>query len=97
MCVQAPHTFFDKGTGPLALGVFRRLGAACLAVSTVDRTLARTLVVVVGADYAGVRPVVVGSAAPSPTPSSTKPFDDVVNAGKPAVCAARMMVCAAVK
>ncbi len=59
------------------------------AVSTVDPTLSRTLVVVVGTDYAGVRPVVLGSAAPSPTPSSTKPFDDVVNAGKPAVCAAR--------
>jgi hypothetical protein len=37
LCVQAPHSFFDGGTGELALDVFARLRAACLAVNTVHR------------------------------------------------------------
>jgi hypothetical protein len=37
VCIQAPHTFFDAGTGELALAVFARLRAACLAVNTVHR------------------------------------------------------------
>jgi hypothetical protein len=52
LCVQAPHTFFDKGTGPLALAVFRRLQAACLAVSTVDRHAPATTGAVGAADLA---------------------------------------------
>ncbi len=37
VCVQAPHTFFDEGTGPIALAVFAGLRAACLFVNTVHR------------------------------------------------------------
>jgi hypothetical protein len=37
LCVQAPHTFFDEGTGPIALAVFADLHAGCLFVNTVHR------------------------------------------------------------
>ena len=37
LCVQAPHSFFDTGTGALALDLFARMKAACLAVNTVHR------------------------------------------------------------
>jgi hypothetical protein len=37
LCVQAPHSFFDTGTGALALDLFARMGAACFAVNTVHR------------------------------------------------------------
>ncbi len=37
VCVQAPHTFFDEMTGPIALAVFADLRAACLFVNTVHR------------------------------------------------------------
>ena len=37
VCVQAPHTFFDEGTGPIALAVFAELRAGCLFVNTVHR------------------------------------------------------------
>jgi hypothetical protein len=37
VCVQAPHTFFDEGTGPIALEVFASLRAGCLFVNTVHR------------------------------------------------------------
>jgi hypothetical protein len=37
VCVQAPHTFFDSGTGEIALEIFARLRAGCLAVNTVHR------------------------------------------------------------
>ncbi len=37
VCVQAPHTFFDEGTGPIALAVFADLHAGCLFVNTVHR------------------------------------------------------------
>ncbi len=37
VCVQAPHTFFDEGTGPIALAVFADLRAGCLFVNTVHR------------------------------------------------------------
>lgn len=42
VCVQAPHTFFDEGTGPIALSVFAELRAACLFVNTVHRSAAST-------------------------------------------------------
>ncbi len=35
--VEAPHTFFDAGTLPLALEAFRALGARALLVNTVHR------------------------------------------------------------
>ncbi len=37
LCLQAPHTFFDEGTGPISLAVFADLHAACLFVNTVHR------------------------------------------------------------
>ncbi len=37
ICVQAPHTFFDEGTGPIALAVFADVKGACLFVNTVHR------------------------------------------------------------
>lgn len=37
VCLQAPHTFFDEGTGPIALAVFADLRASCLFVNTVHR------------------------------------------------------------
>jgi hypothetical protein len=37
LCIQAPHTFFDEGTGDLALALFARLEARCLFVNTVHR------------------------------------------------------------
>ncbi len=37
LCLQAPHTFFDEGTGPIALAVFADLRAAGLFVNTVHR------------------------------------------------------------
>jgi hypothetical protein len=37
VCIQAPHTFFDQGTGDIALGLFARLPADCLFVNTVHR------------------------------------------------------------
>jgi hypothetical protein len=37
VCVQAPHTFFDEGTGPIALEVFAALRASCLFANTVHR------------------------------------------------------------
>jgi hypothetical protein len=37
LCVQAPHTFFDQGTGEIALSVFAQTKAACLFVNTVHR------------------------------------------------------------
>jgi hypothetical protein len=37
VCVQAPHTFFDEGTGDVAVALFRTLGASCLSVNTVHR------------------------------------------------------------
>lgn len=37
VCIQAPHTFFDQGTGELALAAFTELGAACLFTNTVHR------------------------------------------------------------
>jgi hypothetical protein len=36
-CVQAPHTFFDEGTGDLALAVFEQLQLSCLFTNTVHR------------------------------------------------------------
>ena len=37
LCIQAPHTFFDQGTGEIALSLFARLEASCLFVNTVHR------------------------------------------------------------
>lgn len=37
VCVQAPHTFFDQGTGEIALATFSALGASCLCTNTVHR------------------------------------------------------------
>jgi hypothetical protein len=37
VCIQAPHTFFDEGTGELALAAFAGVPAACLCVNTVHR------------------------------------------------------------
>jgi hypothetical protein len=37
LCIQAPHTFFDQGTGDIALALFARLPADCLFVNTVHR------------------------------------------------------------
>ncbi len=37
ICVQAPHTFFDEGSGQAALELFRDMRAACFAINTVDR------------------------------------------------------------
>jgi hypothetical protein len=37
LCIQAPHTFFDEGTGEIALALFARLRAAALFVNTVHR------------------------------------------------------------
>jgi len=37
VCIQAPHTFFDEGTGTIALRLFERLGAACLFTNTFHR------------------------------------------------------------
>jgi hypothetical protein len=37
VCIQAPHTFFDQGTGDIALALFARLPADCLFVNTVHR------------------------------------------------------------
>jgi hypothetical protein len=37
LCVQAPHTFFDEGTGDIALALFARLRAGALFVNTVHR------------------------------------------------------------
>ena len=36
-CVQAPHTFFDEGTGEIALALFARLHGGALFVNTVHR------------------------------------------------------------
>jgi hypothetical protein len=37
LCIQAPHTFFDEGTGEIALALFARLKAGGLFVNTVHR------------------------------------------------------------
>jgi hypothetical protein len=37
VCIQAPHTFFDQGTGELALATFAKLRASCLCANTVHR------------------------------------------------------------
>jgi hypothetical protein len=37
LCVQAPHTFFDEGTGDIALALFARLHAGGLFFNTVHR------------------------------------------------------------
>lgn len=37
LCVQAPHSFFDQGTGELAMAAFTGLQASCLFVNTVHR------------------------------------------------------------
>jgi hypothetical protein len=37
VCIQAPHTFFDQGTGELALATFAKLRASCLCTNTVHR------------------------------------------------------------
>ncbi|HEY3449393.1 MAG TPA: hypothetical protein VGK67_23770 [Myxococcales bacterium] len=37
VCIQAPHTFFDEGTGDLALATFAALHASCLCTNTVHR------------------------------------------------------------
>jgi hypothetical protein len=37
ICIQAPHTFFDQGTGDIALALFAGLPADCLFVNTVHR------------------------------------------------------------
>lgn len=37
VCIQAPHTFFDQGTGELALATFAALRASCLCTNTVHR------------------------------------------------------------
>lgn len=37
LCVQAPHTFFDEGTGDIALAVFAETKALALFVNTVHR------------------------------------------------------------
>jgi hypothetical protein len=37
VCIQAPHTFYDEGTGDIALALFARLDAGCLFVNTVHR------------------------------------------------------------
>jgi hypothetical protein len=37
LCIQAPHTFFDEGTGQIALAAFAELRAGCLFVNTVHR------------------------------------------------------------
>ena len=37
LCVQAPHVFFDEGTGELALAAFEQLKASCLFTNTVHR------------------------------------------------------------
>jgi hypothetical protein len=37
LCVQAPHTFFDEGTGDIALAVFAQTRAVALFVNTVHR------------------------------------------------------------
>jgi hypothetical protein len=39
VCIQAPHTFFDEGTGDLALATFSALRASCLCANTVHRRL----------------------------------------------------------
>jgi hypothetical protein len=37
VCIQAPHTFFDQGTGEIALATFAALRASCLCTNTVHR------------------------------------------------------------
>lgn len=37
VCIQAPHMFFDEGTGDLALAIFTALRASCLCTNTVHR------------------------------------------------------------
>jgi hypothetical protein len=37
VCIQAPHTFFDQGTGEVALAAFAALRASCLCTNTVHR------------------------------------------------------------
>ncbi|HEY2899032.1 MAG TPA: hypothetical protein VGL59_00540 [Polyangia bacterium] len=37
LCLQAPHIFFDQGTGEVALEVFAETKAACLFTNTVHR------------------------------------------------------------
>lgn len=37
VCIQAPHVFFDEGTGDLALATFTALRATCLCTNTVHR------------------------------------------------------------
>ena len=37
LCLQAPHVFFDEGTGELALAAFEQLNASCLFTNTVHR------------------------------------------------------------
>jgi hypothetical protein len=37
LCIQAPHTFYDEGTGEIALALFARLRAGALFVNTVHR------------------------------------------------------------
>lgn len=37
VCIEAPHTFFDAGTGTIALELFERLRAACLFTNTFHR------------------------------------------------------------
>jgi hypothetical protein len=40
--VQAPHSFFDEGTGDLAVDLFVRTGAAAIAMNTIHRYLGKT-------------------------------------------------------
>jgi hypothetical protein len=37
LCIQAPHTFFDEGTGEIALQLFAHIRAGALFVNTVHR------------------------------------------------------------
>jgi hypothetical protein len=37
VCIQAPHAFFDEGTGDLALATFAELHASCLCTNSVHR------------------------------------------------------------
>lgn len=37
LVIQAPHSFFDAGTGAIARALFERTGAAALAINTVHR------------------------------------------------------------
>jgi hypothetical protein len=41
LVIEAPHCFFDTGTGPIAREVFERTGALALALNTVHRYLGK--------------------------------------------------------